>query len=218
MLGLGAGRDLLELAHQLVVDLQPSGGVENDGVEAVRARVGDGFGADRRGVVALAREYLHAHLLAEHAQLLARRGPAHVGGDEQRPLALLFQAARELRAGARLPGALQAEHHQHARPVLDRLERHTLTHQGDQLLVAGLREMVARADPELLAALLAGLEADDLAVAALAHLRQELAHDAQVHVGLEQRRPHLSERLGDVRVGELGDAAEAVARGLEASA
>ena len=55
-------------------------------------------------------------------------------------------------------------------------------------------------------------------LAALAHLRQEFAHDAEVHVGLEQRRAHLRERLGDVRVGELGHAAEAVARVLEALA
>ena len=112
VVGLRSFGDLLELEHQLVVDLQPAGGVEDDGVEVVRARVRDGLGADRRGVLALAREHLDADLLAQHAQLLARRGPAHVGGDQQRPLALLLQRARELRAAARLSGALQAEHHQ----------------------------------------------------------------------------------------------------------
>ena len=78
--------------------------------------------------------------------------------------------------------------------------------------------MVAGGDLELLAALAARFQPDDLAGAALAHLRQEFAHDAQVDVGLEQRRADLGERLGDVRVVELGHAAEAVAGGLEALA
>jgi hypothetical protein len=44
----------------------------------------------------------HLDALAEHLELLDGGGALHVGGDEQRLLALLLEVARELRAARRL--------------------------------------------------------------------------------------------------------------------
>ena len=50
----------------------------------------------------------------------------------------------------------------------------------------------------------------------LAHLGHEVAHDAEVDVGLEQREPDLAHRLLDVLLAQPALAAQAVERGAEA--
>ncbi len=45
--------------------------------------------------------------------------------------------------------------------------------------------------------------------------RGELLHDLEVHVGLEQREPHLAHRLVDVVLGQLAARADIVEGGLE---
>ncbi len=75
--------------------------------------------------------------------------------------------------------------------------------------------MIAGADAELLAALLAGLDPDPLADHALLHFRQEVAHDAEVDVGLQEGRAHVGEGVRDVGVRELDHAPEAVPRAAE---
>ena len=62
-------------------------------------------------------------LLAEDLELLDGGGALHVGGDEQRLLALLLEQARELRAGRRLARALEADHHDAGRLALGRQRR-----------------------------------------------------------------------------------------------
>ncbi len=41
----------------------------------------------------------------------------------------------------------------------------------------------------------------------------EVARDLEIHVGLEQRQPHLAQRLADVGLGDLAEAAQ-VAKGV----
>ena len=75
--------------------------------------------------------------------------------------------------------------------------------------------MLAGAQPHASLAL-ACAGADRLPAAALGHVLQEAAHDAQIDVRLEERQAHLAQRLFDVRVVELRRPAQTVARRAEA--
>ena len=57
----------------------------------------------------------------------------------------------------------------------------------------------------------AGDRLDDLlADRALAHRRDELPHDLQVHIGLEQRDAHVAERFLEVGLGDARPPAQAL--------
>ena len=57
---------------------------------------------------------------------------------------------------------------------------------------------------------------DALAERALAHGRDELAHDLQVHVGLEEGDPHVAERRVEIGLGDTRAAAKPLEGGGEA--
>ena len=136
-----------------------------------------------------------AELLAENAKLLDRGGPVDVERRQIRSLAALCaEPARELRGGRRLAGAVQADEHQHDGRGPAEVERDALlAEQPDQLAMDELDEvLLGREAPQHLFAegvLLDGLD--------------ELLDDADVDVGLEERQPHVAERLLDVALGDL---------------
>ena len=87
-----------QLVHQVVIDVQTPGGVDDHDVEAAILR----FGQSARR--ALDRIHLaggvvdpHAGLLPNHRQLLDRGRTAHVGRHEQRVPTLLGQPSSKLR-------------------------------------------------------------------------------------------------------------------------
>ncbi len=109
---LGLALDRRQLLHEGLVDGEATGGVVDDGVALELARVGNGAVADVDGATARDREDRDVDLLAEDLELLDGAGALHVGGDEQAlPVLLGLEVARELGGGGRLPGALQADHH-----------------------------------------------------------------------------------------------------------
>jgi hypothetical protein len=55
-------------------------------------------------------------LRAELLQLLTRRGPRQIGGDEARRFLLELQASRELGRRRRLAGPLEPDEQHHGRP------------------------------------------------------------------------------------------------------
>jgi len=173
--------DLDQLAHQRFVDREPAGGVVDDGVALELARLGLCLGAH-----------------------FERRNAAH---REHRPLAELLQVARQLAGGRRLTGALQTDHHDAGdRGGIDERERLALgLHQRDQLVLADLDEDLARTDPDLLA--LYGRGAlHRLADGLLFDRGEEALDDVELDVRLEQRQPHIAQRLLDVVGRQLGDA------------
>jgi hypothetical protein len=187
-----------ELVHQLLVDVQAAGGVDDDDVERVLARPLDASarGHDRIGrVLAVDR---HLDLAAELLELVDRRRALEVGGDEPGLPLLLAQEERELGRGGRLSRALEAGEQDHRRraPAEGEL-RAAGAHQLGQLLVDDLHD------------LLAGREAlrDVGAERALAHPRDEVLHDLEVDVRLEQREADLPHRARDRLLVEASAAA-----------
>ncbi len=156
----------------------------------------------------------NADLLAQDLELLDRGRPLHVGSDEQGVLAFLLQQARELGAGGRLAGALQAHHHD-ARRLPLRREREgravARRHEGDELVVADLDEDLPRRDLDGLAFLALRSYPNDLAEGLPRLTRsKEGLDDAELDVSLEQRKTDLAQRRFDVLLGQLGQAREAV--------
>src|SRR5207237_865024 len=114
---------------------------------------------------------------AELDELVDRRGPLQVGGDEGGLPSLLLEQERELAGDGRLARALQArEQDRRRRPRREREARVRRTQELGQLLVHDLDD------------LLAGREAlpHVLAERALADVGDELLDDTEVDVRLEQ--------------------------------
>ena len=117
VVGLDPLADLRQLLHQVLVDVEAAGGVDDQHVAALLAGLverpaGD---LDRVGVGAFLVD-VGAGTAADRDQLVDRGGPVDVaGGEGDVLLAVLAQVAGELGAGGRLARALQAGHQDHGR-------------------------------------------------------------------------------------------------------
>ena len=203
MVGFAASRTRAELLHQRLVDLQPARGVDDDDVVAGLARGVEAVLHDLDRILRVAAVDGDLDLAAELLELVDRGRALQVGGDQRGLLPVLAQEQRQLGGRRRLARALEARHQDHGRRLPEREPGVAGAHQGRQLLVDDLHD------------LLAGVEAlqDVLAGRALAHLRDEVLDDLEVDVGLEQREPDLAHRLRDRLLVEAALAAE-VAEGV----
>ena len=197
------GAHARELLHQVLVDVQPPGGVEDDDVLTGGLRRLDAVLHDLDRILGVLAVDGDLDLAAELLELVDRRGTLQVGGDERGLLARLPEQQRELRGRRRLARALEAGHQDHGRRLPEGEARVAGAHQRGQLLVHDLHD------------LLAGVEAlqDVLAARTLLDLRDEVLDDLEVDVGLEQREADLAHRLRDLLVVEPALAAE-VAEGV----
>jgi hypothetical protein len=172
------------------------------------ARVHDALETERGRLEAFLRVDRDLDLGAEDAQLLDGGGALDVGGDHQRPLAVLVaEELGELRAGRGLARALETGEEDDRRTVLGELEARVLRPEEiDELPVEGVDELRGGVDAR------DALLADD----ARADARREVLDDLEVDVGLEERGADLPQTLLDVRVGELALAAQEAEGGREA--
>ena len=202
LVGLHRGLDGLQLVHQRLVDVEPSGGIQKHYVVAVVGRVLDGFLCDGHGVDLPHLEHRDVQLLAHHLQLGDGGGTVHVAGGQQRALAVLpAHQTRQLGAVGGLTGALQAHHH-HNGGALGRGGQTGVSaaHQRRQLLIDDLDD------------LLGGGQAVQhvRAHALLGDGRHKVLDDLVADVGLQQCQTHLAHTLPDVRLGETALAPEAL--------
>ena len=197
-----------QLVHQLAVDVEATGGVDDQDVgplllDLVERPAGD---LDRIGLdAALVAGDLG--LLGEPLQLLDGGGALGVAGGDGDGLLLLAEVAGELRGRGRLAGALKPRHQDHRRALRGEHEVAAgAAHQLGQLLVDDLDDH------------LAGIEAleDPLADRLLADSGDEGLRDLVVDVGLEQGETDLAHRLVDVVLAQLSARAQVRHRALEA--
>ena len=180
--------DLLQLIHQIVVDLQSPGGVEDDRVAELFLRLDHRIAADvdRVGRLAVDR---HADLGAERLQLLDGTGALQVGCGEERLAAPRFEGEGELRGSRRFARPLQPAQHDDDRPVgaqgdfvIDR------THEPAEFFVDDFDDLLGRIDP-FQHVLPDGLGFD---------VGDELRDDREVDVGFEQGPPDFAQPFADV--------------------
>ena len=188
-------RDVLDgdqLAHQLVVDVQAAGGVDDDDVAAGVAGFDKGAtGARDRVEVAGRIEHTHTGLAGDDRELFDGRRAAHVGRDDERELALFGQHPRQLAGRGRLARALQAEHQDDLRArSAGREPALGIAEEREQLIADDLDDLLVGAE--------AGL--DVLRRGPIAHAIDEGLDHLEVDVGFDEGDANLAQhpfgRLG----------------------
>ena len=208
VLRLATTPDIAKLLHEVFVDMEATGGVEDDDVATGLDRVLDPVLANvGRAVLALeelgnALAFLlffavngDLECIPEDLQLIDGGRALEVGGDEEGLLlALLDEILRELAAGRRLARPLEAHHHDDGRAggslFQARVDR---PHEVAQLVVDDLDDLLAGIDARDHG------RADGLGLDPL----DEVLDDRDRDVGLEQGLADLAQALVDVGVGEL---------------
>ena len=215
--------DRVKLGHQFIVDVQPSGGIEDQCIDIGLAGLGQGPPADAdrharrlavlRALVRLGIEEnlrlagaLTIDLPGHDAQLLDRSRPLEVRRRDHDASAALLQISGKFRARGCLARALQAAcHHDRGR----RLHQQDVTvhraHHVDEPLVNDADHFLAR--PQTLG--------DGSPDRVLHHLIAELVDDLQMHIRLKQRRAHLAHRLADVLLADSSAPREVAEGGVE---
>jgi len=189
--------DVGGLLHQLGIDAQAAGGVDDDdvvhGAPRVLDRVAGHLDRVADAVAGLGGEDVHPGLTGDDRQLVDRVRPLEVRGHEQRGVALLLEPAAQLAGQRGLTGTLQTGEHDHRRRVLREGQLAGLAAEdADQLLVDDLDH------------LLRGIQrGGDLgALGPILDARHEGTHHRQRNVGLQEGQPNLARRGVDIGVGQ----------------
>ena len=216
--GLSCLTDVGGLAHQLLVDTEATGGVDEHDVVVVIAGLGDACARDGDGIAVadraqiarladagpgIGREHRDTRALADDLQLRNGTWPLEVAGDEQRSVTLLLEPVAELAREGGLTRALQAREHDDGRRALGELHAARLAAEdADELLVDYLDD------------LLGGVERlrDLGALGALLDPGDEGAHHGKRDVGLEEGKTDLTCGAVDVGVGQASLAAQILQR------
>ena len=198
--------DGFEFLHQLVVDVESAGRIENDGVEFLRPASLDATpadadgGADRLAVFRAsfgfsvecdlaASRRVGFHAFGGDSKLLDRGGPLQIRSDHQNSLSSLLQQGGELAATGRFSTPLESAHHEDGRTGID---QHQMgihrSHQFDESSIDDLDHLLPRL--QALDDLLADGIFDDL--------RTEFLDDVEMDVGFEQGGADLLHGLTNV--------------------
>ena len=179
------------LGHHRGVDRGPPGGVQEDHVEALQTgRRHRPFGDGRHRLALGYGEGLNVVLLAQQAQLLARRRPVDVKRGHHHFFALaLLQAMGQFGGGGGFPAALQADHQDRRRRCRRQIQRRRLGAQHlDQIVMDDLDHLLAGRDRTQ----------DLLADGPLAHLVDEGFDHVEGDIGFQQGDAHFAQGGVDV--------------------
>ena len=191
------------LAQQLLVDVQASGGVDDDRVVPGERRTADRLARDGDGV-ALGDRRMHGDSGArgDDAQLLDGSRPLQVAGDEHRSAALRRQMLRELAGDGRLARTLQAGEDDDGGCASREVERDVLaTERCTQLRIDRTHDVLTRIEPGR----------DVRSDKSFAQPLDDAAHHGEVDVRLEQREPDVAQD----RVDRTGIESPATAQPVE---
>ena len=198
--------DILQLLHQLFVDVQAAGGVEDNDVVAVVFGMLDRVFGDLHRADGSHLKDGGVHLCADHLQLLNRGRTVDVAGDQQRAASLLAEHFGKLCRVGGLTGTLQTAHHDDGWDLGRKVDAAVGgTHQLGQLVAHDLDDLLRRgqAGEDLLADSLFG----DLFDKVLGHL--------VVDVRFQQGQADLPHRFLDVVFGKLSFRAQLFKRCVE---
>ena len=180
--------NLAEFAHELPVDLEATGGVDDHGVNREPGGLLQGSSDQSRRPARTLGEDGHSDSFAESLQLFDRRRTLKIGRHQERPSALRLEVVGELGRSGGLARPLQSHDKDHER-WRGRLERSVgLSESCDQLLVDDLYDLLARSQA------LGNLGPDRPGP----HTFEKLADNADIDIGFEKCEPDLAQRSIDV--------------------
>src|SRR5262249_55078983 len=110
--------DLFQLVHRHLIDVQPTGRVEDDRVDERLLGAGQGIAANVHGSGRHLAVNGDVDLFAENLELIDGGGALQVGGDEHRLAAAPAQRQCQFAGGGGLALTLKAAEHNDGRPVL----------------------------------------------------------------------------------------------------
>ncbi len=197
------GVDLLHLGHQLFIDMQTTGGIDDEDVINASFRLFQRGASDvGRAVLRLGREVVGAHLRGEAFELQHGRRTANVSADEENPLALpLDQPSCQFGGRGRFARTLQTgqqDDHRRLGPQID--AGPGATHQFDQLLVQDADEGLARREAR------GHLDADSLRLDGI----DEAADDGKRYIRFQEGNPHFAQGFANILFRDAPAPAEAI--------
>ena len=192
---LHCGSDPHHLLHHLGVDLQASGGVHKQRVEAFLLRLGQ---TCRRNLFRLGispeAEYLHTDLPTQGLQLIDGSRTVDISTHHQRPAAQILEMETKLGGRSGLTSTLQTGHQHDRGSLIGVGERRVVTaHHLNQLIVHHLDELLVGTDPTH------DLSTDGL----VPDLSNKVLDDRKAHVCFQQGATHILERPFDIGVADL---------------
>lgn len=213
--------DIAGLLHQLLVDAETTGGIDDhrviqlllgklDRVTGDLHRIAGGLaGGDDRfaavGLHALLRcIHRNAGTLADHLQLRHRVRTLQIGRDQQWGVAGILQPIAQLAGQRGLAGALKAGEHDDRRRILCEVQRavHTGAKHRGEFLVDDLHHLLRRVER------FGNLGAER----AFADAAGEGTHHVERHIGVEQRAADLADGTVDISLGKLALALQMLER------
>ncbi len=212
--GVGNEEDLLraqgvadagELAQEGVVEVEASGGIDDDGVPGDAGGLGKRGGGEGGGVFggAVGGDG-DVEGAGERFELVDGGGALEVGGDEEGVAPVALEPGGEFGGGGGLPAALEAAE-EDAEGGAGRKGR-GIAQEPDEFIVEDLHHLLAGRDAlEDLGAEGAGLDRLD-----------QFAGDLEMDIRFEEGHPELAAGVGDVGLGEFAEAAEIAEDVLEA--
>src|SRR6266568_1492579 len=196
----------LHLAHEVFVDVETAGSVDDERVAGHVASLAPGFlsqSLDKRRASGLA--FLIAFIessfdgFGNNFQLLARGGPVNVDRDKHGAVTALFEPRRELAAGRGLTGTLQTGHQDHGGRLRGEFEAGCVfAEEFDQLIANDLDDLFGGRERSKY------FGANGLG----ANVLDELAGNVEVYVGFEQGYANFAEGFADVFFRERALAAQ----------
>ncbi|MNC11862.1 hypothetical protein D3C75_595710 [compost metagenome] len=176
--------NLRQLFHQRFVDMETSGGIDQNVIMPVFLGVGNAlFGDVHRIDVRAGSEYRHLQLFAQNLQLLDGGRPVNIRGHHQRAVVLLLQILGQLAGGGGFPCALQTGHQDDCRRTVGPGQLGlSAAHQSGQLFVDDIHNHHARGEAFHYF----------LADGAFPDPGNEILDDLKVYVSLQKSQTHLS--------------------------
>ena len=196
----------LHLGHQIFVDVQAAGGVDDERVAAHDDGFAAGFFSEAlnesgAGGLALLVAFVEARLdlLGDDFELLARGGAVDVDRDEHGTVTTLFEPCGQLAGGGGFAGALQAGHENDGGRLGGEVEASgVFAEEGDQLVANDLDHLFGGRERG------ENFSADGF----LADVLNKVGDDLEVDVGLKQGDANLAQGFGDVLFSERALAAK----------
>src|ERR1019366_875792 len=194
----------LHLFHQELVDVQASGGIDDQHVATVADGVAAGFlhqTLDVGGVGFADFTFVKVGLdgLGDDFELLARGGTIDVNRDQHGAVSTLLGPVRQLSRGGGLTGTLQARHQDDGGGLRSELELGgVFAEDGYEFAMNDLDDLLGRRERGH----------DFRAEGLLANVLDEFLDDVEVNVGFEQGHADFFERVADVLFGQGALSAE----------
>ena len=113
LVGLDRTLDIDGLLHHLLVDLQATGGIDNDHVAHIVDSLANRTAGNLDRVFAITAEDRHTDLAAQGGELIGCSGTVHVARGEQRTTTLLLEQVGQFYSSSGLTGTLKTHEHDH---------------------------------------------------------------------------------------------------------